>query len=232
MMSEERVARLRAWHEAALLGGRRFETVTTSVRGMDFVVPPSVYPPNSLGLADLVADEVQAGDAVLDMGTGSGVNGIVAAAMGGEVVAVDVNPDAVRCAKENAQRNGVSACFDVRLGDLFEQLESRFDLVVFDPPFRWFPARDMTERGTADENYQALTRFFDQVRDHLRQPNGRILIAFGTTGDIDYLHHLIERAGFNCEEVRRVEGEKDGFPVAYFAYRLTLQASGDMAKPL
>jgi len=50
---------------------------------------------------------------------------------------------------------------------------------------------------------------------------GRILLSFGTTGDIDYLHHLIAMHGFRAEELRRVEGEKDGFPVAYFAYRLT-----------
>ena len=46
-------------------------------------------------------------------------------------------------------------------------------------------------------------------------------LSFGTTGDIDYLHHLIAMHGFRAEELRRVEGEKDGFPVAYFAYRLT-----------
>jgi release factor glutamine methyltransferase len=177
-----------------------------------------------LGLADLVAVEVRAGEAVLDMGTGSGVNGVVAAAMGADVVAVDVNPDAVCCARDNAVRNGVSARFDARLGDVFEGLDARFDLIVFDPPFRWFPARDMSERGTADENYDALTRFFDEVAAHLL-PDGRVLNSFGTTGDIDYLHHLIDQGGFTCEELRRVDGEKDGFAVAYFAYRLRCLAS-------
>ena len=49
----------------------------------------------------------------------------------------------------------------------------------------------------------------------------RVLIAFGTTGDIDYLHHLIAQSGLQREELRRIEGEKDGLAVAYFAYRLT-----------
>ena len=66
-----------------------------------------------------------------------------------------------------------------------------------------------------------LTTFFDQATDHL-ESGGRILLSFGTTGDIDYLHHLITQSGLRREELRRVEGERDGLPVAYFAYRLTL----------
>jgi release factor glutamine methyltransferase len=156
----------------------------------------------------------------LDMGTGTGVNGIVAAATGAHVIAVDVNPEAVRCAAENAKRNGVADRFEARESDVFEAVSDRFDVIVFDPPFRWFPPRDMMERGTTDEDYEALTTFFTYAAAHLK-PEGRILIAFGTTGDIDYLHHLITQYGFHCDELRRVEGEKDGLPVAYFAYRLT-----------
>jgi release factor glutamine methyltransferase len=58
------------------------------------------------------------------------------------------------------------------------------------------------------------------VRDHLR-PSGRILLSFGTTGDAAYLERLISESGLHAEELRRVEGERDGFAVAYFALRLT-----------
>jgi hypothetical protein len=57
------------------------------------------------------------------------------------------------------------------------------------------------------------------VTDHLGA-EARVLIAFGTTGDIDYLHHLIAQSGLRREELRSVKGEKDGLAVAYFAYRL------------
>ena len=40
-------------------------------------------------------------------------------------------------------------------------------------------------------------------------------------GRVDYLHHLVAEANLDIEELRRVEGENDGFAVAYFAYRLT-----------
>jgi len=83
--------------------------------------------------------------------------------------------------------------------------------------------RPLRERGTADEDYQTLTAFFRQAKDYL-MADGRILLSFGTTGDIDYLRHLIAQARLHTEELRRVEGEKDGFPVAYFVYRLTDEA--------
>jgi hypothetical protein len=48
-MSGQRVERLRAWHEAALVGARRSEPVTVSVRGMEFVVPPTGVSAASVG---------------------------------------------------------------------------------------------------------------------------------------------------------------------------------------
>jgi release factor glutamine methyltransferase len=216
-MPEERVRRLRAWHEDAYERDRREETLTVSAHGLTFVVPPDVYPPNPHGLAELVRAEVRDTDRVLDLGTGSGVNAIVAAATAREVVAVDVSAPAAGCARANAERNGVR--LDVRVSDLFEAVDGRFDLIVFDPPYRWFRPRDLRERATADEGYATLTAFFEQVRDHLA-PRGRVLLSFGTTGDIDYLHELIDGAGLAVEELRRVELVRDGFAVEYFAFRL------------
>jgi len=136
------------------------------------------------------------------------------------VLAVDVNPVAVAAARGNVESNGFGDRITVAESDVFDNVSGSFDLIVFDPPYRWFAPADLRERGTADENYSALTRFFSEVGDYLA-PAGRIILSFGTTGDIDYVHHLIDRASLDTEELRRVEGEKDGLAVAYFAYRLT-----------
>jgi release factor glutamine methyltransferase len=220
MMEPERAERLREWHEKAIAEGRRQETVTVMQLGRRFVVPPEVYAPHPLGLAEVVEAEVRKSDRVLDMGTGSGVNAIVAAATASDVVAVDINPIAVESARRNAVLNGVDSRIEAKVSDVFQAVSGRFDLVLFDPPFRWFRPRDLSERGTADENYDALTAFFRDVDDHLA-PGGRILLNFGTTGDIDYVSHLIAEARLHAEELRRVEGKKDGLSVAYVAYRLT-----------
>ena len=46
--------------------------------------------------------DVEKGSQVLDIGTGCGMLGILAAETATEVIAVDLNPYAVRCAKENS----------------------------------------------------------------------------------------------------------------------------------
>lgn len=223
-MSKERAERLRRWHEDALKSGRRGEAITTGVLGCTLSVPPEVYPPNPLGLAEIIPGEVRGTDRVLDIGTGCGVNGIVAASKSHQVVAVDVNPIAVDCAKRNAERNGAAGRVEVRESDLFQNVAGRFDLILFDPPFRWFRPNDLYERATTDENYETLTSFFQQVKAHLTG-SGRILLSFGTTGDIDYLHELVAQAGLKTEELRKVEGEKDGLTVAYLVYRFTMPSN-------
>jgi release factor glutamine methyltransferase len=65
---------------------------------------------------------------LLDMGTGSGVSALV--------VAVDVNPMAVACARQNAERTGVADKMTFAVADVFEGVEGDFDLIVLDPPFR------------------------------------------------------------------------------------------------
>jgi release factor glutamine methyltransferase len=220
-MSDERAQRIREWHENAISEHTRQETVSVTCLGRKFEVLVDVFDPKPVGLWESVLDEVKKTDRVLDMGTGSGVNGILASSKSSDVVAVDVNPSSVENAKHNAELNGVASHMDIRVSDLFESVEGKFDLILFDPPFRWFKPRDMRERSTADENYQTLTAFFDQVKGYLTD-DGRILLFFGTSGDIDYLKQLIDRTGLKKEVVNHSEHEKDGMQVEYFTFKLTM----------
>jgi release factor glutamine methyltransferase len=220
MMSEDRAKKLREWHEDAINQQTRQEAVEMTCLGRRFEVPAEVFEPKPVGLWESVLGEVKEGDRVLDVGTGSGVNGILAASKSSDVVAVDVNPASVKNAKHNAELNNVASHMDIHVSDLFDSVQGRFDLILFDPPFRWFKPRNMRERSTADKNYQTLTSFFDRVKDYLTD-GGRILLFFGTSGDIDYLGHLTEKAGFSKEVVNHSKHVKDGTPVEYFTFRLT-----------
>lgn len=220
MMSDESAAKIREWHDNATKDQFRQETVEMTCLGRKFEVSTEVFEPKPVGLWQSVLGEVKKTDRVLDMGTGSGVNGILAASKSLKVVAVDINPSSVENAKHNAEINGVASRMDIHLSDLFDSVKGRFDLIMFDPPFRWFKPKNMRERSTADENYKTLTSFFDNVKDFLSK-DGRILLFFGTSGDIDYLSHLIKNAGFNKVVVKHSKHVKDGTPVEYFTYRLT-----------
>ena len=75
----------------------------------------------------------------LDLGTGTGVQAMLAAKHSDHVVAVDVNPRALDYARFNAQLNEISN-IEVVQGDLFEPIEGKtFDLIVCNPPFSISP---------------------------------------------------------------------------------------------
>ncbi len=165
--------------------------------------------------------EVRETDRVLDMGTGSGVHAILAATTAHDVVAVDINPTALDAARFNAILNGVQDRIDVFESDLFQHVEGRFDLIIFDPPFRWFAPRDLLEAAMTDENYAAMTGFFTAARDHLTD-HGRMIINFGTSGDIAYLESLMDGQGFEREVVDERRLTRDDWTVDYFVFRLTM----------
>lgn len=74
-----------------------------------------------------VLDEaVQGGEAVLDVGCGSGILAVAALLLGAqEALGIDIDPVAVRTANENAARNGVAARFAAKAGDLAGQAGGR-----------------------------------------------------------------------------------------------------------
>jgi len=228
MMSEERARRLREWHVSAHQALRASVPVHMSFMGLDMYVTEDVLPPNGPEEGDpfhqAVLAEVRPSDRVLDMGTGSGVSAILAARVTSDVVGVDINPKAIDCAIANAERNGVSERIRFLDGDVFDPVEGDFDLIVFDPPFRWFKPRDLLEVAHADERYRALTRFITQASGFLR-PHGRILLNFGTSGDIDYLYSLIDRAGFEKEVVLYGEATRVGLTAHYYTIKLKASQS-------
>jgi release factor glutamine methyltransferase len=223
MMSAERARRIRAWQDEVFESERaRSEEAMVEYLGLTLRIPPDVQP--ITGMSDLIGRavlaEVRETDRVLDVGTGSGVNAILASSKATAVVAVDVNPHAVDAARANAALNGVADRIVVVEGDLFDAVDGRFDLVVFDPPFRWFAPRDLRERNTTDEDYQTLTAFFRQVPERLTE-DGRILLFFGTSGDAEFVDKLIRESEFFVEKLASRRLEKEGLEVEYFTYRLT-----------
>lgn len=213
---------VRQWHERSYATAKRETTETVDYLGRTLVVPPDVMPitPMSHLLGEAVLAEVSDGDRVLDMGTGSGVNAVLAAGRARQVLAVDINPQAIEATRRNAERNGVADRVEVRHSDVFGNVDGAFDLIVFDPPFRWFTPRDQFEVAMTDENYRAMTEFFRDARQYLT-PTGKMLIFFGTSGDLGYLTQLADDAGFAKEVVATDSLQRDGWTVEYFAFRMT-----------
>ena len=71
------------------------------------------------------------GCSCIDVGCGSGILALAAARLGaGDVLAIDLDPDAVRVARENTEKNGLAGTVRTVHGDLLEKTEEQADVVV------------------------------------------------------------------------------------------------------
>jgi SAM-dependent methyltransferase len=105
-----------------------------------------------------------------DVGTGTGVLAAVLARRGiGRVIATDIDPRALACARENLERLGLAGQVEVVEADLFPA--GRGALVVCNPP--WIPARPSSslERGIYDCESGMLRGFLAALAAHL-EPGG------------------------------------------------------------
>jgi len=142
---------------------------------------------------------VRSGLSVLDLGTGSGILALVGAQLGCRVVAVDINPAAVRCARINALMNNLHEAIDVRDGDLFVPVTGeQFDLVLFNPPF--FRGSPKSQLDRAWRAHDVLERFASGLPDALA-PHGSALIVFSANGDLDGLVRALLEAGLHVESI-------------------------------
>ena len=74
---------------------------------------------------------VKEDDIVIDIGSGTGILGIVAAKLKSKrVIGVDIDPIAIKVAKENILINNVEDIFEIREGHLFDQIKEKGDIVV------------------------------------------------------------------------------------------------------
>lgn len=79
----------------------------------------------------MVEKHLTPGMRVMDVGTGSGILAIAAAKLNaGEVLAIDIDPDAVKVAKENVTLNGVGDKVRVVVGDLVKSEAMPCELAV------------------------------------------------------------------------------------------------------
>jgi len=129
----------------------------------------NVYEPaedSYLLLENLIANK---GDFCMDIGTGTGILAIALAKKGCKVIATDVNEYALKLAKENALLNGVENLIEFRKSDLFEAVQEKFDLIVFNCPY--LPINDLgiLEKAWSGGNFETIYKFFNEVDKHLNK---------------------------------------------------------------
>lgn len=195
--------------------------------GFPVVVLPGVFNPTLFLTTDVLVRQldgqtVPVGCSVLDLGTGSGALAVAAARTAQRVVAVDVSPEAVRCARINFLVNRVDDRAEVRCGNLFEAVAGeRFDRVLCNPPFyKGSPDTDLERAFFAGD---FADRFATALPGHLRD-GGCAFVVLSSDGDEDGFLTAFARASLTVDEVARerrfgelirvlrVSGEADALP--------------------
>ncbi len=145
---------------------------------------------------------------VLDICTGSGCIAVSLAVLGGyeDVTATDLSPEALRLAKENAERllDG-SRRFRLLQGDLFEPVHETYDIITANPPY--IPTEIIKELQPEVRDYEpamALDGDEDGLGFYRRivgeaqaymNPGGSIYLEIGYDQG-EAVTGLLEKAGF------------------------------------
>jgi SAM-dependent methyltransferase len=142
----------------------------------------------------LVADQpLPSRKLAFDIGTGTGVLAALLAQRGVErIVATDIDPRALACARENVERLGLKKQIDVTQADLFP--EGRAPLVICNPP--WVPARPSSaiEHAIYDPESRMLRGFLAGLAAHLT-PGGEGWLILS-----DFAEHLGLRTRAQLQE--------------------------------
>ncbi len=156
-----------------------------------FEICGNVYEPSEDSFFFAENLHLRAGLRVLDVGTGSGILGIIASKNAREVTFIDINPYSVRCAKRNALLNKVKSHIRFIQSDLFSPLKegTKFDVILFNAPY--LPTEQAEEESWIGRAWaggttgrQVIDRFISTASKQL-EPSGEIFLMQSNLANIE-----------------------------------------------
>lgn len=126
----------------------------------------------------LLESVIHGGEEVIDVGTGSGILAIGAALLGaGHVLAIDIDPDAVKVARENIDHNHVGQIVSVQQGNLLDRVTDTCDICV------------------ANIISDVIISFASPLMNHIR-PGGLFICSGIVSQRSDEVAHALKTAGY------------------------------------
>lgn len=125
---------------------------------------------------------------VLDLCTGSGIQGILAAKTADYVLAVDIDPITVSIARFNTFLNDVDSKMEVKQGDLYFAVDEgvKFDYILSNPPFIPIPINvDFPICGDGGEDGMQIIRRIVKGYSNYLKCNGEGIMIGQTIGNKD-----------------------------------------------
>lgn len=174
--------------------------------GLEMQIKTGVFHPAFFGSSKVFARFLKrqelVGKLVLEIGCGSGLLSLVAAQKGARVWAVDINPESILCAQENAERNALSVQF--LESDLFAALPPQnFDVILLNPPFYpGEPQKNADFAWYAGTNFQFFHRFFSDLPNYTT-PTSIIWMILSETCDLAAIQKIARAYEYQMTEIHR-----------------------------
>lgn len=209
-----RYARRAAYYLSLMM---KSEIQTANINGAVISSCRSVFNPfisrSSKQFANWVAKN-SLGKSILDIGTGTGVLGIVAAVNGATYVTMtDCNEMAISCAKSNILNNNMDCIAHVKKCNSAGAITGTYDLILFAAPYLWFaPPLALLQKHSDltlsmfDENDRAKFDLLEYAQG-LLSAKGRLAIQIGSMSRIVRIERRAREQGFSV--IERIE-EREG----------------------
>lgn len=177
---------------------------------------------DSFLLAAAAADYAR-GD-VLDMGTGSGIQGIIAAGKAKSVLFADISPQALACARKNAEANRATKKCKCRFveTDLFQSIPKtkKFDVILFNPPY--LPTKPSEKvKGAINSAWdggrdgrKVIDPFLEAFPAHLKTGGALLLLSCHLPGTNKTLKKL-KQLGFKTQIAGRARAGNERLSVIH-----------------
>lgn len=188
-------------------------TRSIEYKGLSVLIEPNVFPIDSpfSYSSEITAKHIPVDMlSVLDIGTGTGIQALVAAQRGTrKVVAIDIDNNALHNAEKNAVLNNFQNVIEVRKSNLFDNIGQgeKFNLIIAQLPFANSIAGTDVDHLLFDPNFLLHNRFFQSVHNYLHK-DGIIIIPSADFADDETLARLIQESPLSIKNI--FEEEKHG----------------------
>lgn len=177
--------------------------------GINLKIFPNVFSPkyftDSAWFAKTIPKIVKK-ERLLEIGTGIGIVALFAARNGAEVVATDINPSAVKNAKENFKRYNLN--IPVTLSDMYKNLnpKEKFDFIFWNHPFNKGknPKETILLQGAFDYDYNSLKKYIRGAHKYLKK-NGRLLLGTGNFADLKEIKRIASKYNYKMILLKKVK---------------------------
>ncbi|MFB6075960.1 MAG: HemK2/MTQ2 family protein methyltransferase [Candidatus Aenigmatarchaeota archaeon] len=138
--------------------------------------------------------EIEDNEKVLDIGTGSGVMALIASKNAKYVLGVDINRKAIEISKSNAYNNKIKNV-EFKKSDLFEKINKKYDVILFNPPY--LPTEEEDRIWSGGKNgRKIIERFSKEFKEYLKE-DGKVYMVISSLTGKEEVEKIFKNEGMN-----------------------------------